>query len=190
MHCLAGIVKVAVARAPTWWQSSRSAEWPTDQATFNFLDAEFNFTLDPCATHENAKCARYFTKEEDGLAQSWAGERVFMNPPYGREIARWIRKAYEAAHEGATVVGLIPARTDTRAWHDFIWDAAEVRFVKGRLKFDGSRTGATFPSAIVVWTPASVTAMCNCGRALKGRSDSRHCSNACRQKAYRQRRAS
>ena len=177
-----------MSRNDAWWLSSKSAEWPTSQATFDTLHSEFNFTLDPCATHENAKCARYYTKGEDGLAQSWAGERVFMNPPYGRtELPRWIRKAYDAAHEGATVVGLIPARTDTRAWHECIANAAEVRFVKGRLRFGDGRYPAPFPSAIVVWTPVSVTARCNCGRALSGRTDTRYCSNACRQRAYRQR---
>jgi hypothetical protein len=113
-----------------------------------------------------------------------------MNPPYGREIKHWIRKAYESALQGATVVGLIPARPDTRYWHDYIGEAAEVRFVKGRLRFGDGRYPAPFPSAIVVWTPASVTARCNCGRALSGRADARYCSNACRQKAYRRRQPS
>jgi phage N-6-adenine-methyltransferase len=176
-----------VNAAKEWWQKSESVEWPTSQADFDELNAEFHFTLDPCATHENAKCERYFTKEDDGLAQSWAGEAVFMNPPYGREIARWVKKAHESAQEGATVVGLIPARPDTRYWHDYIANAAEVRFLRGRLRFGDGRYPAPFPSAIVVWTPQSVTRRCNCGRALRKRA-ARYCSDACRQKAYRERR--
>lgn len=120
--------------------SSRTDEWPTSQKTFDELDREFDFTLDPCSTHDNAKCARHFTKEDDGLAQSWAGETVFCNPPYGREIRHWIRKAYTSAQEGATVVALIPARTDTRYWHQYIQDRAdEIRFVPGRLRFGDGR---------------------------------------------------
>jgi phage N-6-adenine-methyltransferase len=172
-----------------WWQSSATDEWPTPQATFDALEAEFGFTLDPCATPESAKCARYFTKEDDGLKQTWVGEQVFMNPPYGRQIGVWIRKAFEAAAQGSTVVGLVPARPDTCWWHDYIVNAAEVRFVKGRLRFGDGPYPAPFPSAIVVWTPLSVTARCNCGRALRGRSDSRYCSSACRQRAYRRRKA-
>lgn len=93
--------------------TSNTEEWATPQAFFNQLNKEFNFTLDPCATAENAKCKKYFTKEQNGLLQSWAGETVFCNPPYGRQIAKWVEKAYEETRRGATVVMLIPARTDT-----------------------------------------------------------------------------
>jgi len=131
--------------------SSKTPEHATPQEFFDRLNAEFNFTLDPCATPENAKCARYFTREDDGLAQSWAGEVVFMNPPYGRVIAAWMRKAYEASRrEGATVVCLIPARTDTRWFHEYALKG-KVRFLEGRLKFGDSKNSAPFPSAIVVF---------------------------------------
>src|SRR2546426_604046 len=92
--------------------SSQTTEWETPQWFFDHLDAEFHFTLDPCATPENAKCARYFTRREDGLAQSWGSEICFMNPPYGHGVERWIRKAYESAQAGATVVCLVKSTTD------------------------------------------------------------------------------
>lgn len=132
--------------------SSKSNEWATPQNLFDELDDEFNFTLDPCATDENAKCSKYFTIEDDGLSKDWSNEVVFMNPPYGREIKKWIKKAYEESLNGATVVCLIPARTDTTYWHDFIFGKAnDIRFLRGRLKFGNSKNSAPFPSAIVVY---------------------------------------
>lgn len=132
--------------------SSKSNEWATPQNLFDELNEEFNFTLDPCATDENAKCSKYFTIEDDGLSKDWSNEVVFMNPPYGREIKKWIKKAYEESLNGATVVCLIPARTDTTYWHDFIFDKADdIKFLKGRLKFGNSKNSAPFPSAIVVY---------------------------------------
>lgn len=132
--------------------SSKSNEWATLQNLFDELNDEFNFTLDPCATDENAKCSKYFTIEDDGLSKDWSNEVVFMNPPYGREIKKWIKKAYEESLNGATVVCLIPARTDTTYWHDFIFDKAyDIRFLRGRLKFGNSKNSAPFPSAIVVY---------------------------------------
>lgn len=129
--------------------SSKTDLWSTPQDFFNKLDDEFGFTLDPCATPENAKCDKYFTIEDDGLAQDWSGERVFMNPPYGREIGKWVKKASES---NTLVVCLVPARTDTRWWHDYvIGGGAEVRFIKGRLKFGGSSNSAPFPSAVVIF---------------------------------------
>ena len=133
--------------------SSETNEWATPQALFNALDREFNFTLDPCSDGINAKCQKYFTIEDDGLAQDWFNDTVFMNPPYGREIPKWIQKAYEESRKGATVVCLIPSRTDTRYWHEYIMKADEVRFVKGRIKFGGSNQSAPFPSCIVVFKP-------------------------------------
>lgn len=131
--------------------TSTTAEWATPQAFFDELNAEFNFTLDPCATSENANCARYFTKEDDGLAQSWSGERVFCNPPYGRDINKWVEKAHnEAVRGGAFVVMLIPARTDTRYFHDYIYGKHEIRFIRGRLHFNESKTAAPFPSMVVI----------------------------------------
>ena len=132
--------------------SSKSNEWATPQNLFDKLNDEFNFTLDPCATDENAKCSKYFTIEDDGLSKDWSNDVVFMNPPYGREIKKWIKKAYEESLNGATVVCLIPARTDTTYWHDFIFGKTnDIRFLRGRLKFGNSKNSAPFPSAIVVY---------------------------------------
>jgi phage N-6-adenine-methyltransferase len=133
--------------------SSKTDLWYTPQDFYDGLHAEFNFTLDPCSNGENAKCATFFTIEDDGLAQEWAPHTVFMNPPpYGREIGDWMRKAYEESLKGATVVCLVPARTDTRWFHDYVNGVAdEVRFVKGRLKFGGSKDSAPFPSMVVVY---------------------------------------
>ena len=131
--------------------SSDTVEWSTPPDTFAALHAEFGFTLDPCCTPANATCSRYFTEADDGLAQSWAGETVFMNPPYGRAIKHWMRKAYHSwSQEGATVVCLVPARTDTAWWHDYAM-RGEIRFLRGRLKFGGSRNSAPFPSAVVIF---------------------------------------
>ncbi len=132
--------------------SSKTDLWATPQDFFNTLNAEFGFTLDVCALPYNAKCERYFTPEEDGLQQLWRGV-CWMNPPYGRTIGQWVRKAYESALEGATVVCLIPARTDTAWWHTWVMQAEEVRFIRGRLKFGGSKNSAPFPSAVVIFRP-------------------------------------
>lgn len=129
--------------------SSQTNEWSTPQDFFDGLDREFHFTLDPCATHESAKCDKYFTKEDDGLQQSWDNEIVFCNPPYGREIKHWVKKAAEA--KGGIVVLLIPARTDTTYFHDYIYGKAEIRFIKGRLKFGDGKAPAPFPSMVVVF---------------------------------------
>ena len=132
--------------------SSNTNEWATPQAFFDELNKEFDFTLDPCATPQNAKCARYFTKEIDGLAQSWHGEVVFCNPPYGRDISKWVAKAYAETLSGGAklIVLLIPARTDTAYFHDYIYKKHEIRFVRGRLHFNESKCGAPFPSMVVV----------------------------------------
>lgn len=129
--------------------SSASPEWATPQDVFDELDAEFGFELDVCATDENAKCARYFTQVDDGLAQEWTG-RCWMNPPYGDTIGAWVRKARESAMAGAVVVCLVPARVDTAWWWDNCWQA-EIRFIRGRLRFGAGDVGAPFPSAIVVF---------------------------------------
>lgn len=129
--------------------SSKSMDWSTPQEFFDKLDAEFHFTLDAAASHNNAKCDRYITKDEDGLNQRWENERVYLNPPYGREIGKWIEKA--ATEPSEVTVMLIPARTDTKAWHQFIFGKAEVRFIPGRLKFGGGQWSAPFPSAVIVF---------------------------------------
>ncbi|MFW3518620.1 DNA N-6-adenine-methyltransferase [Staphylococcus caprae] len=134
--------------------SSKSNEWYTPQYLFDELNEKYQFTLDPCASHENAKCDKYFTIEDDGLTKDWSKDIVFMNPPYGRNIKHWIKKAYEESVKGATVVCLIPARTDTTYWHDYIFNNAyNIKFLKGRIKFGGAVNSAPFPSAIVVFKP-------------------------------------
>lgn len=134
--------------------TSKTDEWETPQWLFDQLDAEFGFTLDVCALPHNAKCERYFTPEQNGLRQKWTGT-CWMNPPYGREIAKWIRKAYESAQRGATVVCLIPSRTDAGWWHEYCMKASEIRFFRGRVKFGGAEWNAPFPSAVVVFKPGS-----------------------------------
>ena len=129
--------------------SSNTDIWSTPQDFYNKLNAEFSFNLDPCALPENAKCDKFFTPEQDGLKQDWGGYRVFMNPPYGREIGKWVEKA--ATCKADIVVGLLPARTDTRWFHEHIYGKAEIRFIKGRLKFGDATNSAPFPSMIVVW---------------------------------------
>jgi site-specific DNA-methyltransferase (adenine-specific) len=145
----------ALVSPPSVHFTSKTNEWETPSELFNKLNDEFNFTLDPCCTKENAKCERHYTIAEDGLKQSWKFERVFMNPPYGDEIGKWIRKAYmEGTTKGRAdvVVCLIPAGTDTKYWHEYIFDkASEIRFLKGRVKFVGGKFTAPFPSAIVVY---------------------------------------
>lgn len=133
--------------------SSKDMTWETPQAFFDMVNAEFSFTLDVCAQPDTAKCARYFTPEIDGLAQDWTGEVCWCNPPYGGEIGKWMRKALAASAQGATVVCLVPARTDTRWFHDYIYGEAEIRFIKGRLKFGGAEHNAPFPSMLVVYRP-------------------------------------
>lgn len=134
--------------------SNATDDWATPQGVFDALDAEFGFTLDVCASDANTKCPRYFTVSEDGLSQPWEGV-CFCNPPVGRVIADWIQKAAETARRGAaTVVLLVPARTDTAWWHTYVGQASEVRFIKGRLKFGGAENNAPFPSAIIVFRAA------------------------------------
>ena len=128
--------------------SSNTDLWETPQDFFDKLNEEFHFDLDVCALPENAKCEKYFTPEQDGLSKEWHGT-CWMNPPYGRNIGAWVQKAYETSvHTGGTVVCLLPARTDTAWWHDYAMKG-EVRFIRGRLKFGGSKNSAPFPSAVV-----------------------------------------
>lgn len=136
--------------------SSKSDEWPTPQEFFDLYAKEFGFTLDVCATPENAKCALYFTRTEDGLAQEWGTHTCWMNPPYGRSIGHWMQKACDAAQKGALVVCLVPARTDTNWWHEYAM-RGEIRFLRGRLKFGGCRNPAPFPSAVVIFRPTVAT---------------------------------
>ena len=133
--------------------SSASWEWATPQDLFDELNEEFHFTLDPCANDSNHKCEKYYTKEQNGLQQDWSGERVFCNPPYGRGIGDWVRKCFTETYAGKcrVAVMLVHARTDTRWFHDMILHRAEIRFIKGRIKFGGSNNNAPFPSMIVIF---------------------------------------
>jgi site-specific DNA-methyltransferase (adenine-specific) len=134
--------------------SSKNNNWATPQEWFDYLNLEFRFTLDPCCVPETAKCEKYYTPETNGLAQSWKDERVFMNPPYGTEIGKWMRKAYDEARDnGAMVVCFVPARVDTNWWHNFAAKASDIRFPKGRVKFVGAEASAPFPVAIVIFRP-------------------------------------
>ena len=134
--------------------SSKRGDWETPQEFFDALDREFHFTLDVSATPSNTKCRHYFTPEVDGLKQQWTGV-IWMNPPYGRDIDRWVKKAFDAAIAGATVVALLPVRSDTKWWASFV-SYAEVRFITGRLRFGGATSSAPFPSAIAIWRPGAV----------------------------------
>lgn len=139
--------------------SSAKADWETPPEVFAPLHAEFGFTLDVCATAENAKCRLYIDPEQDGLSQPWEGATCWMNPPYGRAIARWMAKALGESQRGATVVCLVPARTDTAWWHDSAM-RGEIRFLRGRIQFGASKKDAPFASAIVVFRPASAVRAC------------------------------
>lgn len=133
--------------------SSNTDLWATPQDFFDRYDALYHFETDVCALPENAKCKRFFTPEMDGLKQEWTGV-CWMNPPYGRQIGDWVRKAYESARDNlATVVCLLPARTDTKWFHDYILPHAHVQFIKGRIKFGGAKNGAPFPSVVAVFFP-------------------------------------
>jgi phage N-6-adenine-methyltransferase len=132
--------------------SSKTPVWETPQDLFDRLNAEFGFTVDVCALPENAKCERFYTPEIDGLTQRWEGV-CWCNPPYGRGIDKWIRKAYRSSRNGATVVCLVPARTDTAWFHDYVQGKSEIRFVRGRLRFGSSTGNAPFPSMIVIYRP-------------------------------------
>ncbi|KKM02068.1 hypothetical protein LCGC14_1788200 [marine sediment metagenome] len=148
--------------------SSDRQDWATPWSVFNELNAEFRFTLDPCASAGNAKCKQYFTEEDNGLTQSWTGHTVFMNPPYGKDIKDWVYKAKTESHlrthvnkliaetsypsgKRTIVVGLLPARTDTRWFHDHVYGKSQIRFLKGRIKFEGATNSAPFPSMVVIW---------------------------------------
>ena len=130
--------------------SSATDIWETPQDFFDAVAMEFHFTTDVCALPENAKCKKYYSPTDDGLSQEWEGV-CWMNPPYGHQIGKWVKKAYESAKNGVVVVGLLPARTDTAWFHDYIYNKAEIRFIRGRLKFGNSKNSAPFPSMLVVW---------------------------------------
>lgn len=130
--------------------SSATDQWATPQAFFDEQNAIHHFTLDVCADSTNAKCERFFSSAENGLLQPWAPEVCWMNPPYGREIGKWVAKAYEESRRGAKVVCLLPSRTDTRWFHDYCV-RGRITFIRGRLKFGDGKGPAPFPSMIVVF---------------------------------------
>ena len=133
--------------------SSKTDQWETPQDFFNQLDRELHFTLDPCADDTNHKCDRYFTREQDGLQQDWSGEVVFCNPPYGRKAGKWVQKCFEEVYQGGCkcAVLLLFANTDTKWFHDYVYHKAEIRFIKGRLKFGDMKYDAPKPSMVVIF---------------------------------------
>ena len=173
--------------------SSVTDDWSTPQDLFDDCNQIFGFTLDACALPHNAKCSRYYSPVDDGLAQPWAGT-VWMNPPYGRTIGKWMRKAWETSRKGATVVCLVPARVDTRWWHDYAV-RGQVTFLRGRLKFGGTggtENSAPFPSALVVFGNSS-TAKRYIGQCIQcsgifaaQRTDAQTCSGRCRVRLHRE----
>jgi len=134
---------------------SATCEWPTPDSLFKPLQDEFHFTLDVCATTENTKCENFFTKEQDALAQLWTGI-CWMNPPYGNDLKKWVKKAYDSAQAGTTVVCLLPARTNTAYWHDYCFKG-EVRFIRGYPKFGDAKQGLKVPLAVVIFRPPKDT---------------------------------
>lgn len=138
---------------------SKTVEWATPQDLFDRINSEFHFTVDVAADDTNHKCSKYYTKESDGLSQDWAGETVWCNPPYGREIADWIKKGFETVRDtrGTTsAVYLVPVRSDTLWWHNYVMPAVgegwgEIRFIRGRVKFGNATSGAPFPSCLIVF---------------------------------------
>lgn len=145
--------------------SNKNNAWCTPRYFFDKLNEEFDFTLDPCCMPKSALCEKYYTPDENGLKQDWKGERVFVNPPYGREIKHWVKKCFDEKDKAEVIVMLIPARTDTRYFHDYILGKAIIRFIKGRLKFvdmdykgeekDRKMSPAPFPSMLVIFNRSS-----------------------------------
>ena len=130
--------------------TSTTDQWATPRDFFDKVNKEFDLEVDVCADEQNAKLKTFFSKEIDGLAQNWGGRRCWCNPPYGRQIGDWVKKAHDS---NTLVVMLLPARTDTKWFHEYIYNNAEIRFIKGRLKFGDSKNSAPFPSMIVIFTP-------------------------------------
>lgn len=133
--------------------SSKTDDWYTPQYLFDALNNEFHFDLDPCADETNHKYDLYYTREQDGLKQDWSGKRAFINPPYGKETDLWVKKAHDEVLYGdcEIAVMMLAARTDTKYFHEYIYHKAEIRFLKGRIKFGGSKNAAPFPSMIVIY---------------------------------------
>jgi len=142
--------------------SSKSRDWETPESIFKPLQEEFNIVLDVCATDQNKKCDAYLDRKLNGLTSEWliVGETgkpskgaCWMNPPYGREVGAWVRKAHAESLKGITTVALLPARTDTKWFHEYIYGKTEIRFFKGRIRFVNAKASAPFPSMIVIFKP-------------------------------------
>lgn len=131
--------------------SSKTDMWATPKAFYDALNKEYHFELDPCCTADNAKCETFYTKDDDGLTKDWSGYRVWVNPPYGRSISAWVRKCYEESLKGTQIAVLLPARTDTAYFHDFVLGKARLEFIRGRLHFNESKQGAPFPSMLAFY---------------------------------------
>jgi phage N-6-adenine-methyltransferase len=168
--------------------SSITDDWSTPPDLFAALARRHGpFTLDVAASVDNAKCERYYTREQDGLLQPWEG-RCWMNPPYGKTIGQWVKKAVESAQAGATGVALLPVRTDSRWWQDWAGPFGEVEFIRGRVRFGDGPHCAPFPSAVVVFKPGATRVCRHCQERFKPRrSDATYCGSVCRQAAYRMR---
>ena len=137
--------------------STGSTDWETPQDFFENLDQVFDFDIDVCATAANTKCEKYFSREDNGLLKEWTGT-VWCNPPYGRDVEKWVKKGHDSHLKGTTVVMLLPARTDTNWMHKWVFGSAIVIFLKGRLKFGKSLNSAPFPSMLAIWGGSSVIA--------------------------------
>lgn len=144
--------KVNALNNPELRFKSATNEWPTPQNLFDAVNREFCFTLDVCSTLENTKCDVFFTKKDNGLIQDWRGHTCWMNPPYGAQLAKWIKKAHDESKLGALVVGLVPVRSNTVYWHKYVC-GYEIRFVRGYPAFGNAKQGLKAPLALVVWTP-------------------------------------
>lgn len=131
--------------------SSNKEEYKTPQCLFELLHKEFQFTLDAAASQTNTKCSQFYAREDDALAQDWPGH-VWCNPPYGRNISRWVEKGYMESRKGSTVVMLLPSRTDTLWWHKWVMKAKEIRFLNQRLTFEGTNNKSPMPCSIIVFT--------------------------------------
>lgn len=132
---------------------SQKQDWTTPKPFFDYWNRNYRFTLDAAAEPHNALCDRYFTPEDDALSKDWENETVWLNPPYGPGIGKWVKKAYEESQKGAEVVMLIPARTETSWWHEYVMQAREIVLIRGRMRFGGSQVNAPFPSCVVIFDP-------------------------------------